>query len=295
MITLKTDRGWESPQTWEDVLQLPGYVQEIDPNVSKLFAVVGKYREAEKKRCSISTCHTKHNRGYLVTTKDGHITNIGVDCGNKEFGIEFEQMSRQLDKDWRSQQYREIVSTAKNKIEGWERECKKLRAPASWLIKQHTDMKNRDEGIPEYIYRELTGLMRAESNVLFKQRVATAEEKEFAREIHNEHIETVPEEVGILKGLSGLKSINQLREILAVDLETKLKLLVETDVDTASDKELAEWARWVEEVDSKISLVSSIIDSCHLFFTRENISLLAEIAESDYDENKVMAIAKQYD
>ncbi len=54
MITIKSDSGWENPQSWNDVTSLPGYVSEIDPKVSELFAVIGKYRESERKVCSIS-------------------------------------------------------------------------------------------------------------------------------------------------------------------------------------------------------------------------------------------------
>ena len=294
MITIKTDRGWENPQTWKDVTSLPGYVSEIDPKVSELFAVIGKYREAERKVCSISTCHTKHNRGYIVSTKDGRVTNIGVICGDKHFGVDFEHMSRQLEKDWLNQQRRETVSTAKNKIEGWQRECEFLREPASWLLKQRNLLRNREEGLPENILANLLGLVRTGSNVLVRQRRATKQEQEIAREINNEFIEFVPEQVGTLNGLSGFGSIDQLREILSVDLGTRLKELAGSDVDQMTDKELGDWSKWTEEVDSKISVVKSIIDSSNLFFTQENFSLLCEIAEDPDEEKTVMNLAKQY-
>ena len=54
MITIKSDRGWENPQSWDDVTSIPGYVSEIGPKVSELFAVIGKYSESVRKVCSIS-------------------------------------------------------------------------------------------------------------------------------------------------------------------------------------------------------------------------------------------------
>ena len=51
MITIKSDRGWENPRSWDDVTSWPGYVSEIDPKVLELFAVIGKYRESERKVC----------------------------------------------------------------------------------------------------------------------------------------------------------------------------------------------------------------------------------------------------
>jgi hypothetical protein len=50
-----------------------------------------------------------HSRGYPVATKDGWLTNIGKDCGRICFGVDFETMSRQFDKDIAAKESRERI------------------------------------------------------------------------------------------------------------------------------------------------------------------------------------------
>lgn len=290
---LQTEKGWVKFESWEEFTAMAGYIPEINPKVSGLKEVIGSYREPEFKTCCISSCHTKHYRGYIVSTDDGHMTNIGVNCGNKHFGIDFEHMRYRLDRDVKSQLYREMVDTAQNKVADWQQKCEALKPSASALIKQNRQLHNRDNGLPDYINQELANLMRAQDNMLTRTRNATEEEKEIGRTTGSP-IEVITENIGILNGLSGIRSIDDIRKILILDLEVKLKELTEIDIDSASDKDVEDLAKWVGEVDSKIGLVSSIIDSCNLFFDKENISLLAEISENSDDEKRVMNIARQY-
>jgi hypothetical protein len=250
---LQTEKGWVKFNSWEGFTEMAGYIPEIDPKVSGLKEVIGSYREPEFRTCCISTCHTQHYRGYIVSTDDGHMTNIGVNCGNKHFGIDFEHMRYQLDKDVKSQLYREMVDTAQSKVAGWQQECEALKPSASALIRQNRQLHDREKGLPDNINHELANLMRAQDNMLARTRNATKEEREIGRETGSP-IDVVTEDIGIINGLSGIRSISEIREILILDLDVKLKELAEIDADSAADKEVADLAKWVGEIDSKIGL-----------------------------------------
>lgn len=297
MITIKNDRGWENPKCWEDVESLAGYVKDIDPNQVKLKAVIGKYREPELRVCGLSSCHTKHFRGYLVSTTDGRVTNIGVDCGKKHFGVDFDTMSRQLDRDWQNQMHRETIASAQNRIENWEQECSLLlngEYGGTWLSKQFRALMNRDKGLPQSITKTITDLIKTGNNVLFKERIATKQEKEIFKETGQKISEVVREEVGSLKGLSGLGKIEELRNLLPKDLEPNLKVLANIDVNNVDEKELRYWSKWSGDVESKLLSATSIIDDARQFFSKENISLLAEISETRDEEKIVMTFSKRY-
>lgn len=77
MITLNTDKGLIRIEAWEDVESRPGFVKNLDPTKHELASIIGRYILKEPIRCGLSNCHTPHAKGYIVTTKEGHETNIG--------------------------------------------------------------------------------------------------------------------------------------------------------------------------------------------------------------------------
>ncbi|MEW8348577.1 MAG: hypothetical protein AB2687_09720 [Candidatus Thiodiazotropha taylori] len=298
MITIKKgDRGWENPENWEDVESLPGFVKDIDPREVELDAVIGKYREPELRVCGFSTCRTKHFRGYIASTKDGRVTNIGVDCGKKHFGVDFETMSRQLDRDWQNQQRRLEISAAQNMCDGWIIKCSNLingdRA-ASWINRQYRLIIDREDGLPPSVSQDLLKLIKSGDNVLYRERTATEQEKDIARETGQQQLEIIREEIGSIQGIKGLGLIEELRNILPKDLELNLKNLSEIDVNKCTDTELRYWAKWSGEVESKFTRATMIIEDARKFFNQDNITLLSEIALNRKDEKKVMLIAKKY-
>ena len=297
MITIKKDRGWEKLESWEDIKSLPGYVRDIDPKAVKMEAVIGKYREPELRVCGLSNWHTKHFRGYLVSTIDGRVTNIGVDCGKNHFGVDFEIMSRQLDRDWQNQEHRESILSAKNRLDEWSSNCHRLlndEHGASWLYKQHKSLMNFEKGLPEIIARKLKELMKNGNNILTRERAATKQEKEIAKETGQKMAAVIIEEVGVIKGLNGLSNIDELRSLLPKDLVPNLEVLKDINVTNASENDLRYWSKWCGEVDDKIAEASLIIEDARKFFAIENISMFTEIAESRNEEKSVMRIARHY-
>ena len=39
---------------------------DVDPKAVKLETIIGNYTQSDFVRCGLSTCHTKHGKGYLV-------------------------------------------------------------------------------------------------------------------------------------------------------------------------------------------------------------------------------------
>lgn len=296
MIAIKTDRGWFKFTTWQEVEDLPGYINDIDPKVIKLKKVMGPYREPELRVCGLSTCRHKHFKGFIVELEDGRVTNIGADCGNTHLGAEFDVQSRLIVRDWASQERRETINCAKSRTEGWQRECLQMRNGehgASWLLKQNKTIRDHNDGLPDSVVRFLQNAIKTGDNSVYTERAATQNEREIAKETGQGELSFIRENVGALSGIKGLSKINSLRDILAVDLEVNLKTLAGLDVESLSDKDLQFWAKWCSEVDSKINVVRSIINDSQKFFTRDNICLLFETVQGD-EGKQVMKVAKQY-
>lgn len=62
----------------------------------ELDRIVAKYElpanRAGWTTCGLNGCNTEHRFGYLIRAKDGRETNIGHECGKREFGVSFEEV-----------------------------------------------------------------------------------------------------------------------------------------------------------------------------------------------------------
>lgn len=94
MITLNRERGFETVGCWDEILELPGFCENLDPGEHELDQVIGNYLFKDRIPCGLSTCHEPHGKGYIASTKSGLIPNVGSICGKNHFGVEFDQLSR---------------------------------------------------------------------------------------------------------------------------------------------------------------------------------------------------------
>jgi len=97
-------------RTLEEVQSYPGYRFDIDPHATDLVGMIGSYYLNPMVPCGLSSCHTKHMRGYVVVTADGEITNIGNDCGRKHFPEGWAVHRNALESRHRIQRYREVIA-----------------------------------------------------------------------------------------------------------------------------------------------------------------------------------------
>jgi hypothetical protein len=303
MITISSERGLVRVDAWDDIISQPDFTPEINPNKVKLDAIIGRYRLPDYVVCGLSSCHHKHFSGYLVTTKEGAVTNIGKDCGKTHFGVDFETLSRKFDRDMVNAERRETIIAAKAKLYDWLSEANDLKDKdkgGSWIYKQIKATRDPVNGLPRKVISALDKMIRDHSPIVTKQRLATKQEKEIMMEMRSLKEEDaggqvyVDDEIGSMEGLSVLYLENDIREILIKDVHSGLTQLQKVDVESASEHELRKWAKWANEVDNKLKKCRDIIKTGVRFFDTENISLLAEICDTREDENQVMAFARRY-
>ena len=139
MITLNTDNGLVRVERWEDIETLPGYVNDLNPSQHKLKTIRGRYLFKDYIKCGLSNCHTPHGKGYIATTTDGLTTNIGKDCGKKDFGVDFETLSDQFDRDVTAAENRDRLGSFSFQLEEFEDRIRQLRegqSGADWVHKK---------------------------------------------------------------------------------------------------------------------------------------------------------------
>jgi hypothetical protein len=287
LITLNLNQGLVKVASWDDIESLPGYKSDLSPKNYKLKEIIGRYIFKDYVRCGLSTCHTPHGKGYIVTTTEGAVTNIGKDCGKKHFGVEFETLSKKLELDIRVANYRETLGSFMMQLESYAQKLDKLRsgdAGADKVYKNLNTLMQRTSDCPESVVLQLRKCVRERNTEITRSRLATEQEIEDIEAIENRTIERphyLSEPVATLAGISCLYPENDLREKIVVDLQSNLKKIETLDIDKANTSVLKHWSDWVGQFDNKIENVEEIISSAHRFLDLNNLKKLKCVLTND--------------
>lgn len=292
MITINGEKELVRVEDWADIESRPDYDCDLDPAAHELEAIIGNYVFSDKIRCGLSNCHTPHGRGYLVATKDGRLTNIGKDCGRIYFGVDFETMSRQFDRDMAAKENRERLWSFSFRIDNVLGEIQQIRRGedgakgADWVHKRSRALVQLNQGVPELIVRRVLEMLRIGSDAVDTQREATKEELERAdalagRRLPRPHY--VEEIVGRVSGLDALRPQNDLREILIVDLETRIKEFSALNIDALTHVELSRWAKWAGAVDLQLENAAAAADLGRRLLTPPNLAPFESVLTNAQD------------
>jgi hypothetical protein len=163
----------------EEIRSLPGFVGDLDPEDHKLKSIRGRYIFKDKIACGLSDCHTLHNKGYIVQTNKGAVTNIGKDCGKREFGVDFETLSRNFETDIQARNNREMLTTFSFSVDELQEKIQNIRKEehgADWVNGKIQEITRPGNGCPNSVVSRVNLLARARQGRLTIQRRATREE-----------------------------------------------------------------------------------------------------------------------
>ncbi|WP_247538595.1 hypothetical protein [Ralstonia pseudosolanacearum] len=289
MITINTEKQLIRVDDWATVIERAGFTDDLDPKQHELKAIIGRYAFKDKLRCGLSSCHTPHNRGYIVVTKSGLETNIGKDCGKTHFGVDFNDMSRQFERDVTEKENRETLWSFHFKLDEVLQTIDDIRRAergADWVYKRSRPLVELNKGCPEKIVRRIGDMLKTGTSIVTVPREATkeeadAEEARTGRRVQRPYY--VDERVGEIANLHVLYRENDLREILVLDLETKGKELSNLDIDVMTYEQLSRWVKWVGAVEEKLQRAQDVVASGCQFLTAENLSSLSRIVSSGDD------------
>jgi hypothetical protein len=276
MIIINTDFGLVPVESWDDVLSLPNYTPDLDSKQHELATIIGRYLFRERVRCGLSNCHTPHEKGYVVTTKTGAVTNIGKDCGAKYFGVDFEDMTRKFDRDLHEREMREQLTSFMFQIEFLEERLHEIRRStkgADWMHKSIHALQMIGGNVPAGVVRRLGAMVRSGSGVINLSREATAAEVDAARSmgVKISMPYYVDEPVGEIVGIQAMYPEYDLRKLLVLEVDEKLKEFKTKNIDTLTYDQLKEWAKWQGGIDRVLDSVNEAIAYGHRLLTRENL------------------------
>lgn len=276
MITINTDRGLINVSSWEDVLTIAGYTPNLNPTEHELSSIIGRYVFRDMVHCGLSNCHTPHERGYVVTTKSGAVTNIGKDCGTKYFGVNFEDLSKKFDRDVNEKEMRERLATFAFGIEELEEQLQHIRHEphgADWINKRVSNLQSRGGNVPDDVIRRLTEMVRSGSGLLTKPREASSEEIEALRATgaRTGKPHYIEEPVGEIVGFEAMYPEYDLRKLLVLNIDEKLRDFKMLNEDTMTYEQLKYWTKWIGSIDNTLEIVIEAINHGQRLLTSDNL------------------------
>ncbi|MDA8258299.1 MAG: hypothetical protein M0Z99_22170 [Betaproteobacteria bacterium] len=290
MIVLNTVKELVRVDAWEDIERRPGFTTELDPKAHVLEAIIGRYAFSNRIRCGLSNCHTPHAKGYIVATKDGHETNIGKDCGKTYFGVDFETLSRKFDQDITEKENRDKLWSFSFKLEEFKTQVHDLRVAdrgGNWVYKTSRPLIEQDASVPAEIVRRIAVMTKTRQTVLTLEREATEreiEELEIARGRTLPRPQYIDEPIAEIEGLEALFPENDLRNLLVIELDEKIKAFEGENIDSLTFEQLRRWAKWIGTVDATLQTAAASLESGRRLLQRENLEPFARIIRDRRDE-----------
>jgi len=298
MITVSTEKGLVSLETWDDVVLRPGFMKDVDPKTVKLERIIGTYQFEDEVVCGLSSCHHKHRRGYLIAIAGNRETNIGKDCGRTHFAVDFIVMGRQFDKAVRRMQRIEMVSATKHGLPELERRLSALTKGAygaDWIVKKIAVLNGLGD-LPDAMIDGIRRMIQRQDNKISITRKASSEEVAVHEEMTRRraerphYIETV---VGRFDGLAALYPENNLRTLVVEGLKETFRDLKEADLAAASDTALQKLAKRVEKIERYFVDIELIIAEAHRLLRRANIMKLEHFATGGCDVRPLRQFAAE--
>jgi hypothetical protein len=289
MITLSTNKGLIKVDDWENIESRPGFSTNLNPKDHELQAIIGRYVSGDKKRCGLSDCHSPHSKGYIVSTKDGKETNIGKDCGQKYFGVDFDVQAAQFDRDITQQDNRELLWNFSFTLEELEKKLSEMRRGANgadWVHKNSQALVVPGGKVPSSVIREITKLVKARSSSLYRVVQATEQEVEDLEAIRGIKVERphyTEELLGDVYGLFALYPENNLRDNLVFGIEERIKGFKAEAIDQMSYERLTFWKKWVSSIEGTLDNAANTIAAGLVLLTATNLSPLLKIIDNGTD------------
>lgn len=289
MIVLNRDKDLIRVESWQDIENLPGFRNDLNPNDHEIASVIGSYAFRDYIPCGFSNCRTQHARGFIVTTKDGFATNIGKDCGKKYFGIDFETMSQKFNQDILDKGNRERLWSFYFNIEEFKSNINDLRERpfgASWIYHKSRPLVETSKGLPAIVIKQIANMLKTGNNVLSIERKATEEEIQQleatqGRRVSRPHYVSDP--IARIEGYEALSTENDLRQLLVMDLYQTTQDFEKLSIDTLTSKELHRWSKWLSSHEATLSRVEQSMHAGRKLLNRSNLEPFLQLLESTFE------------
>lgn len=264
--------------SFSDLENQPGFRQgvKLTEELKHSAQIVEPYRIGPDLIPCGLTCHTQHNKGYLLRLADGTHTNVGKDCGSNHFGASnFDAQAKVIEAHARIEEYKRRVNDLLDHTPEYLRQAHDLWHEAKWLHSALDCFKNL---YPEEISQDLRNRSQRSQNIVYFNRELDERERKIA-EAAGDHEHFIRERVGMLRGVSifTVRPRSCLTSVKNRIEELKLKNNAEV-----SDVILARYAKYDQDIRDELDKARSLLRAGEQFFSEENFKLLLFLCEGEH-------------
>lgn len=257
----------------------PSYTQELRCTSDQLDRIIGKYEftEAQAVSCGLNGCHRKHWHGYVIRTTDGRETNIGQDCGRREFAVVFAEVEAAYraseDRHARATYIADLLSR-KGALLSRSLELERIAAMHVREVKDILQILTKESAIRKAF--ETAKRLRGR---ISRFRPATeAERISMGKEGRKEHAE-IEETLGVLEGLACVDSVDTVLSVIKFKALIPLEGIKDEALPSMTEQQLLSAGTSVKDVRSTIDEAERFCRDSIAFCSPRNRLALSRLAE----------------
>lgn len=291
MIIWDKNRVLREISSAQEIYESPAYIRVLDKNLHELNEIIGIYKlreDDEEVLCGFKDCRTRHQKGYLISTKSGNTANIGNFCGRKIFGVDFKTQINIFKREIKIKKERDFLIDFD--AAGYEVKLNELlngEHGARWMHQMITKIIEPPE-VPEVIFKKIRDIKRTGNANISLTREATPEEKKRDRDMGKKVADYVDEVVGVLSYITALNEDFNLKRLLITESLEPIKKLQQLDIHALSRSELNTTYRAISSVPTNYEKAIEAMSRARGFLTKKNLSPLIQLINNgDKDAQKL--------
>lgn len=279
---------------WGEITKRASFVENVDLKNKKLHKIIGSYELKDKRTCGIISCHTAHNKGFIVVTEDNIETNIGGDCGFKYFNVNFNDMTQDFLRNLKNEQRKITLIKAFSRLKEWRNKADLLKSGEKnidWAIKHINDIKN-PLVVGRFSSTELKRMASISQTIVTVPRIASKKDAEiqelFDRKYAEAEEQTIDVVIGSIQHIDCLSAQHDLREIFYMSVTKVLKDLANFNPGKMASPAMSTLVLKVNAIDLNLKIAAERLDIARHFLKKENLQPM-------YDKMNEMDVVSRAD
>lgn len=269
---------------WQDIFTMNNYTDSLDPTKEKLKRVINKYTLPTKGKCGLSNCGTAHNNGYIVETDTGKLTNVGHICGKNHFGVSFQTLEKNFNREYRDRQAKEKITSFKSNSSQYLEKVIAIEntyGKINHIHKLQQFFTHASKGCPSSILEMIKLMVKNRNPTIYKTIKLSKKEYETLKTSGVKapsRYKEIP--IGTIDGLAFLYNENNLR-VYAEDFKNPLDELLNLNISFLSSSQLDRWSKKIGKFDRTINQTHEIMIDSKIFLDRRNILKFRKLIPDD--------------
>lgn len=276
MIYLQVEDYIVEVDTWDVISTRENFSSNLSLKEKKLEKIIGYYELSEKLRCGLNSCHTPHNKGYIVQTDTGDETNIGNTCGRKYFDVIFTNMSKDFMNTLEHAKLKSYLSEMKPQLFLLWQKINALDVgskSASWAIRMQEKLSD-SEVIGLTAYRALRDMFASNSGNVVSSRPPTQREIDIATSTGNPAPQSVDVVVGFISNIEFMSPDEKISDLFHKRLKGPVEALQKSDIEKLSRTQMQPIAKGLRSLDDNLEVLRGRLEMAREFLTKDNLSQL---------------------